>query len=143
MAKRKIKIVLDTNWYISATINRQSRRTIYPVLTHSNISIYYSRELFEEYERVIKRPTFSKYVSIHHVNRFMKLVLPKLKPIEVTSAIQLSRDKKDDFILSLAKDAKAHYIITADNDLLVLKKLGKTKIVTMKEFLAAQGFNKE
>jgi len=34
----------------------------------------------------------------------------------------------------LAKDGDADYLITGDNDLLVLKEFGKTKIVTLREF---------
>jgi hypothetical protein len=26
---KKIRVILDTNWYISATINKNSRRTLY------------------------------------------------------------------------------------------------------------------
>ncbi len=35
MAKSKrLKIVLDTNWYISASINRNSRRRLYELLVN-------------------------------------------------------------------------------------------------------------
>ena len=46
----------------------------------------------------------------------------------VKSKIELCRDSKDDFLLSLAMDSKADYLITGDNDLLDLKTIGKTKI---------------
>jgi predicted nucleic acid-binding protein len=55
--------------------------------------------------------------------------------IEVKSVITLSRDLKDNFLLSLAKDGKADYLLTGDNDLLVLKRLGRTRILTLSEFL--------
>jgi predicted nucleic acid-binding protein len=53
----------------------------------------------------------------------------------VESRIKLCRDPKDDFLLSLAKDSKADYLITGDYDLLELKEIGKTKILTIAEFL--------
>jgi predicted nucleic acid-binding protein len=42
----------------------------------------------------------------------------------------------------LAKDGNANYLITGDNDLLVLKKFEKTKIVTLSDFEAVFRFDK-
>jgi predicted nucleic acid-binding protein len=42
---------------------------------------------------------------------------------------------KDNFLLALAKDGKAHYLLTGDKDLLDLEKFGKTRIVTISHFL--------
>jgi putative PIN family toxin of toxin-antitoxin system len=51
----------------------------------------------------------------------------------------ICRDPKDDYLLALAKAAKADLLITGDDDLLVLKKHGKTRILKpaafKKEFL--------
>lgn len=40
----------------------------------------------------------------------------------------------DTNLLSLAKDNGADYLITGDNDLLILEKFEKTKIITIKEY---------
>ena len=53
---------------------------------------------------------------------------------QVKSKIELCRDPKDDFLLSLAMDSKADYLITGDNDLLGLKTIGKTKIITITDY---------
>jgi predicted nucleic acid-binding protein len=50
---------------------------------------------------------------------------PKLINVEI----------KDNFILSLAKDSNAVYIITGDYDLLDLEKFENTKILTINQFL--------
>jgi putative PIN family toxin of toxin-antitoxin system len=55
--------------------------------------------------------------------------------IEVSSKIKKCRDPKDDFLLSLAVDSKADYLLTGDNDLLDLKRVGKTKIITFTDFI--------
>lgn len=54
MAK-KIRIILDTNWYISATINRKSRRRLYELLINEQCTILYADELLAEYKRVVYR----------------------------------------------------------------------------------------
>ena len=54
--------------------------------------------------------------------------------IETKSKINVCRDPNDDFLLILAKDGKADYLITGDKDLLILNPFNKTKICTPTEF---------
>lgn len=42
---------------------------------------------------------------------------------------------KDNFLLDLAIDGKADYLITGDADLLVMSRLEKTKIITLTAFI--------
>ena len=135
MAKKKrLKIVLDTNWYVSASINRNSRRRLYDLLINENLTIFYSGELLAEYESVISRKKFEKFIRPEQVNRFIGLVLTRLKPIEIKTLVRLSRDAKENFLLSIAIDCGADYLVTGDPDLLVIKDFGKTKILNMTEF---------
>ena len=46
------------------------------------------------------------------------------------------RDPEDDHIIALADSARANYIITGDEDLLILKRYGSTQIVTPRQFWA-------
>lgn len=134
MERGRRKIVLDTTWYVSGTINRKSRRTLYSVLADKRNVIYYSSELLSEYKEVIQRKKFRKYVSLEQASKFLKLILPRLIFASAKSKVILSRDRKDDYLLSLSNDVKANFLITSDDDLLVIKKIGITKIVTMSEF---------
>ena len=135
MAKKKrLKIILDTNWYVSASINRNSRRRLYDLLINENLTIFYSRELLAEYESVISRKKFEKFIRPEQVNRFIGLVLTRLKPVGIRTLVRLSRDAKDNFLLSMAIDCGADYLVTGDPDLLVVKEFGKTKILNMAEF---------
>lgn len=69
--------------------------------------------------------------------RFQSLVLSKLKEVTITTNVELSRDAKDNYLLALAIDAEADYLVTGDDDLRVLERIGKTKIVRMGEFVEA------
>ena len=53
--------------------------------------------------------------------------------MEVKSKTDKCRDFKDNFLLDLAIDSKADYLVTGDKDLLEIKLIGKTKILTIKE----------
>ena len=134
MAKR-IRVILDTNWYISATINKNSRRTLYGILKNKNIVILFSDEIFKEYNQVITRNKFKSIITAHQVTRFMNLVISKVEIIGISTNIEGSRDPKDNFLLSLSNDNNVDYLITGDLDLLILKKIGKTTILLLQDFL--------
>ena len=51
------------------------------------------------------------------------------------SKVNICRDKKDNFLLSLCVDGNADYLITGDNDLLSINNVEETSILTFKEFL--------
>ena len=53
------------------------------------------------------------------------------KLIKVKSNVDLCRDSKDNFLLSLAIDGKVDFLVTGDKDLLVLEQVKKTKIITI------------
>ena len=76
----------------------------------------------------------------------MKLILNIIERfadyIKVTSNVDLCRDAKDNFLLSLAKDSKSDFLITGDKDLLVLKEFEKTRIVTIAEYQTISDFSR-
>ncbi|MBU1820688.1 MAG: putative toxin-antitoxin system toxin component, PIN family, partial [Bacteroidetes bacterium] len=63
--------------------------------------------------------------------------------IVVTSSVDICRDPKDNFLLALAKDGNATHLITGDKDLLVLKTMGETQILTIAEYLATENVGNE
>ena len=130
----KTIVILDTNWYISATINRNSRKLLYQLITNNHLEIYYSHELLNEYKDVITRKKFNKYITWNQARRFIKLVIPLLSEIIIKTKTDLSRDKKDNFLLSMAIDSKADFLVSGDPDLLVIESIGKTRIINMREF---------
>ncbi len=87
-----------------------------------------------EFSEVIFRPKFRKIITGDQIQRFIRLILPTLEHIRLKTTVTLSRDPKDNYLLSLSKDGKAKYLVTGDPDLLVIKQFGQTSIVTMAEF---------
>ncbi|MGG7664755.1 putative toxin-antitoxin system toxin component, PIN family [Dyadobacter sp. BHUBP1] len=47
----------------------------------------------------------------------------------------MCRDPKDNFLLALALDSNADFLITGDADSLVIEQIGKTRIITLTDFL--------
>jgi predicted nucleic acid-binding protein len=55
--------------------------------------------------------------------------------IEIKESITICRDSKDDKFLELAISGKADFIITGDQDLLVLNPFRNIEIIAANEFL--------
>ena len=59
--------------------------------------------------------------------------------VEIDSIQPVSRDVKDDKFLATAHAAKADYLVTEDQDLLVLEEYKGVKIITAERFLEILG----
>ncbi len=129
------KIVVDTNWLISYLITKQNSRFDL-VLANDNIYFYTSEEQIAEFRRKIAEEKFRKYFTVEEAFQFLINFTIKVSIIKIVSITIACRDPKDNYLLSLAADANAHYIITGDKDLLILKDFENTKIVTLPQFLA-------
>ena len=134
MAKRTDRVIIDTNLWISFLITKDLKTLDSKVKT-GKIKIIFGLELIEEFLSVASKPKFKKYFLKEDVEQIIDLFDVYGEIVQVISKIELCRDPKDDFLLSLATDSKADYLITGDKDLLDLKTIGKTKIVTMTDYL--------
>ena len=127
---RSKRIILDTNLWISFLITRRL-----DFLDDLLLTGIFSKELIEEFLTISQRPKFEKYFSTNNITDLLRLFDKYGKLIEVSSSIRECRDIKDDFLLSLAVDSKADYLITGDADLLILKRIKNTKIINWTEFI--------
>jgi len=127
------KIILDTNLWISFLITKNLSE-IDELIQVRKIQLLFSNELIEEFLTVAKRPKFSRYFTNEDLKEILRLFDYYGKLIKVKTNISESRDKKDNFLLSLAVDGKADFLVTGDSDLLILNKIRKTKIVTWSNF---------
>lgn len=131
-----MKIVIDTTDYISALIGRTHRAKLERILLNKNIQILADITLLEEISEVAHRDKFKKYVTTEEANQFINSLKRRLKPILVTSHVDASPDPNDNFILALAKDGDADYIVTGDKPgLLNLGSFEGIPIVRLQVFL--------
>ncbi len=128
------KVILDTNLWISFLITRDFS-FIDNFLEKGKLKLVFSEELIHEFITVASRPKFQKYFSDKDIRELLRLIGNYGILIEVTSEIKKCRDIKDNFLLNLAIDSKADYLATGDHDLLEIKKIEKTEILTIKELI--------
>lgn len=100
-----------------------------------------SSEAYNEAKEVLQRSRFSKY-HFHkgRIRILLKTINSKCSFVEPLPTTLQSRDSKDTKFLHLALAGAADYLVSGDNDLLVLKDhpdIGNLKIVNEKELLEA------
>jgi putative PIN family toxin of toxin-antitoxin system len=130
-----LRILLDTNVYISAILFKGKPRQILQELVDERVTAFTSNEILKELEDSLSKPKFK------FTNDFVQIVLTEIR--DITKLISTSplknyldlRDRNDYHILEAAFSAKIDYLITGDKDLLSLKKISEFKIVSPEEFL--------
>lgn len=93
----------------------------------------FSEELIAEFITVSQREKFSKFFLKKDVEKLIELFSAFGILYKTRSKITDCRDSKDNFLLNLAIDSKADLLATGDKDLLILKQIGKTRIITLHE----------
>ena len=128
-----MKIVIDTNVFISAVFfGGLPLKVLQSVISRQN-DAYISPEIWDEYNDVIERmtnryPSRLKQQLIDEVFKLFKIIIP-------SSGVSICRDPDDDKFISCAIDAECKYIVSGDDDILSLGKVGNVTICTPSEFL--------
>ena len=134
LKSKPLKLIIDTNLWVSFIIsNKQS--LLDQFLFTGDTRLLFSTELITEIRQTIIKPRLKKYFETNALEEMFSTFEPFIDLIEVVSIVTICRDPKDNFLLALAKDGKADYILTGDKDLLELKKFGRTKIKTITTFI--------
>ncbi|MCB0683402.1 MAG: putative toxin-antitoxin system toxin component, PIN family [Saprospiraceae bacterium] len=124
---------MDTNLWISYLISSRLL-AIDRLLEEKKIVLLFSPESLQEFIEVVRRPKFEKFFSEEDVKELLILFDHFGELVKVESEVEVCRDPNDNFLLSLAKDGQADFLITGDKDLLVIQEFEGTRIVTFKEF---------
>ncbi len=129
---RSRKVILDTNLWVSFLITK-NMYFLDEYITSGKFKLIFSKELIQEFITVSSRQKFARYFTDEDIENLLIVLNNYGTVINVTSNIKLCRDSKDDFLLNLAIDSKANYLVTGDKDLLEIGKIKRTKILTIKE----------
>jgi len=124
------RCVLDTNVLVSAALFKQSKPSKLVMDVYQNEILLMSDEVLEELANVLKRKKFNRYISQEDRELFLEVIVNRSVLIESQVKIEVCRDPKDNHILELATSGEADFIITGDQDLLVLTPFQDIQIVT-------------
>jgi len=133
--ERGIKIIVaDTNWWVSLVIKSFNNKFA-EILLSTHLKFVTSQELTDEIKSTLSKERLQKHLNPDASKIFWPLYNAFVTEIKVFSTVSICRDPKDNFLLALAKDANADFLITGDKDLLILQKFETTIICTLTDFI--------
>lgn len=126
--RRKIRVIVDTNCWISFLIGKRLSRLV-DLLSREYVQLIVCEELLAEIRDVTSRPKFAKYFPSDEVESLIEFMRIIGEIFEPQQHISLCRDESDDYLLNLAAESKANYLVTGDQDLLIIRKIEDCSIV--------------
>ncbi|MBP7552484.1 MAG: putative toxin-antitoxin system toxin component, PIN family [Spirochaetes bacterium] len=129
-----MKLIFDTNIWVSYFISK-SFDEILEILNNDYFNVIFSEELIGEIRIVLERPKFQRVINKTHIKDIINLIISRCSFYYPEIELELCRDQKDDFLLKLCEVSNADYLITGDNDLLVLGNYKSTKILKWSNFI--------
>ena len=127
------RVIIDTNLFISFLIGKRLK-CLKDQITNFKIRLIFSEQIIQEIILVTQRPQLAKYFSPGNIKELITLIYSIGDNIKITEEPEICRDPKDNFLLEMCDKGNVNYLVTGDNDLLILKKYKHTKIISYKEF---------
>lgn len=128
-----MKVIIDTNLWISFLLHGNVYKQLLDLLINDNVILVICQSSIDEFVSVASRKKFAKYISEKQISAMVEYFLVNAQIFPLSNIPHRCRDPKDDYLLELAVVSKADYLITGDDDLLSLKRIGNCKISTIKE----------
>lgn len=92
--------------------------------------------LVKEIQDVASRPKFIDRINQESIRLLFEIISTKCQTINPIIDCNIRvRDNKDKFLLAMSENINADYLITGDEDLLVLERYGNTHILKFTDFI--------
>ena len=137
-----MRIVIDSSVLVRYLLrpSAATRQLIEELWTSDSVTLVVSPELPAELEAVLQRAKIRRYVAAEDAGTLLaavrthSLMLPPLAEVP-----PFTRDRKDDKFVACGLSGGAEYLVTYDNDLLVLGAVENLQIGTPEMFLRTLG----
>ena len=136
-----MRVLADTNLYISYLLRSSAKEGSIHYFFHAflerKFTLLMPRDLLDEIvQTASSKPHLQKRISKKQVDELvsiLEIVSEEIPRIEEPIP-QICRDLKDNYLLAYAVVGRADYLVTGDEDLLVLKVVETVEIVTPPQF---------
>ena len=133
MHTNKMRVIVDTNIWISSLIGRQLA-SLRDLLSYPCVELIMTERLMQEVLLVAQRPKFAKYFHSEDVEQLRHWREQNMTNVPLGDIPSRCRDPKDDYLLELAVQANAIYLVSGDSDLLDIGTIGDCRIMTVQQF---------
>ena len=129
------RVVVDTNVLVSRLLlpNSVSARAVRHAVEYGQLLA--SEATLAELADVLSRDKFDRYVDLADRQAFFRQLAGVVERVPITYMVRASRDPKDDMFLELALNGQANYIVSGDQDLLVLSPFQQIPIMNPVNYL--------
>ena len=128
-----MKVVIDTNIWVSYLLGSLLQGIDEKILS-KEIEIVVSDEMLKEISEVPSRPKFKNIFTVKRIKEIFSLLDSYAVVVSPSQKVDACRDEKDNYLLEVALEGGADYLITGDEDLLVLDPFHGIKIIRPKDF---------
>ena len=126
-------LVIDTNIWVSYVLAPQSLLGKHVKQLIFEHPYAFSEDTFVELTDVLMRDKFDRFVSPQERGTVLRLIAGSAEWFRPIETIEDCRDPKDNKFLELAIASSATFIVTGDQDLLVLNTYRGIKIRTIRD----------
>lgn len=99
-----------------------------------NFTFLFSETLFQEFINVTERPKIKKYFKTNKLVELINNFECYGEMVQTSSSINICRDPRDNFLLDLAVDGNANYLVSGDDDLLSINTIKTCQIISLNQF---------
>lgn len=134
-----IRAVIDANIVVSAFIKPSSSAgQVLSNFRHGQFTLLYSYALLEEWVDVLARPKMMKRYGVtrEQVELLLEVIYAQAQAVWPVRRVAVCRDPADDKVLEAALAGDANFIVSGDDDLLLMKTFERIKIVNISTFLS-------
>ncbi len=133
-----IRAVFDTNLLVSYLLTH--RPPVAVLIDHhlarDDFALVTAPELLAELDRVLTYPKLQAYYTDTERKRFVSLVMALSEIVELPETIpRICRDPDDDRVIACAVVGATDVIVSGDDDLVILERVGEIPILTATQFL--------
>jgi len=129
------RAVIDTNILISGLLGGSTARALIDAFIDRKFKLVTSYAMLKELFEVLNRPKFRGLLPEEDVDEFAFLLELEARIVEPRVKVRDCRDPKDNIVLECALESKPDFVISGDNDLLILSPYRGIPIITLSRFL--------
>ena len=135
---KKVRIVFDTNVWVSILLNKVLAREFLPLIRKGHIDLCISEELLKELAKVLTYPKIETILAEAQLDPKIVLssIMESVTYIKTKEIVkEVKEDPTDNRVLECALSANALFIVSGDKHLLDLVEYKGVKILKAREFL--------
>ncbi len=137
-----MRVLLDANIFISYLLNPKkagSFQAIFSAAFNQDFVLLLPEALLDEFiNKIPQKPYLAERIHPEELQTFVDLLreIGEVIPLIEEDIPTVTRDPKDDYLLTYAVVGAADYLVTGDEDLLVLKQVGNLTVIKPTAFVS-------